>query len=150
MQCEMCGKVVEKGLVKAEVEGVVMNLCSGCASYGKIIKEKAKPAPARTTSRYTAPRGPEKVEFVDVHFGTMFKAKREQMKMRQKDMARFLNEKESLIHQLESGHIKPSQKLLEKLQSKIGMDFMREMEVKEYKQEKSNDKGFNLGDFIKK
>ncbi|MFW5746625.1 MAG: helix-turn-helix domain-containing protein, partial [Nanoarchaeota archaeon] len=87
-----------------------------------------------------------------LHSGQKIKKKREQMGMRQKDLARFLNERESFIHQLESGHIKPSQKILHKLKEKLGLDLLREkrLENQEETETSSSSGTYTIGDILKK
>ena len=146
MQCEMCGKEIESAY-SVLVEGVQMDVCRTCSAHGKMIPKKEEPRPQTFRKQQ-----PETMEFVDLHFGELVKQKREAMGMRQKDLAKFLNEKESLIHQIESGHIKPSQRLIDKLRAKLGLNLMREAKVQEYANAPAEEDSetYTLGDFLKK
>jgi uncharacterized protein (TIGR00270 family) len=124
------------------VEGVAMNVCKNCSSYGTPIK---RPRPVRRAAAQQS----DDMEFVDTHYGQIIKKKRESMGMRQKDLARFLNERESLIHQLESGHMKPSQQLIKKLKQKMDIDLLRQAKEEDIEIERKDAKA-TLGDFIKK
>jgi putative transcription factor len=151
----MCGKELEH-LIDAKVEGVEMQLCGSCAKYGTRIEKEETTISAKNASIRPSKKPqaivPQQFEYVDIHAGRLLKKKREEMGMRQKDMARFLNEKESLIHQLESGHIKPSQKLLDKLKAKLGLDLLRETTAKKIDrpdEEATEGGGFTIGDLMK-
>ena len=47
--------------------------------------------------------------------------KRDELGLKQEDFAKMLNEKESIIHKLETGEFKPSLKLAKKLEKKFGL-----------------------------
>lgn len=113
MPCEMCGK--DEQLVKALVEGSILNVCKQCAQYGQIIET---PKIEVTINRpiYPVKHSEEQVEDIIPNYPTLIKQAREQKNLTQEEVAKDIAEKESVIHKLESGHMKPSVKLAKKLE----------------------------------
>ena len=69
--------------------------------------------------------------------------------LKQKDFAKQISEKESLIHQMEAGHFEPPIELARKLEKALNISLVREFKD-EFKQEASEEnEGMTLGDIIK-
>ena len=159
MQCEMCGKSFDT-LLSVKVEGVTMQLCEKCSVYGEKVKNVQHPSskekPKNNANFYNKPQDiiSKHVEFVDIHSSERIQKRRIEMGMKQKDLARFLNEKESIIHQLESGHLKPSQQLIDKIKGKMGINLLQTIDIDEdtstQNQSSKSEAEYTLGDFIKK
>jgi len=142
MQCELCGK--ESKIVPALIEGVELNACPNCAKHGQILK---KPNLVKKKARDSA-EGPEKIIVKD--YSKLIKTKREQLGMTQEEFAKSVNEKLSTMNNIESGNLKPTIALAEKLKRKYGLKLVEELKKAQVKVEKSKTGGFTLGDFIKK
>lgn len=158
MQCELSGKEFEGPGVKVKIEGVVMTVAPEFAKYGTPVQEAPKSMARSSSARQPKAAKPlfgKEIEFIDVNYGALIKRKREAMGMRQKDLARFLNERESLIHQLESGHIKPSERVLNKLEGKLGLKLLKVAKTADDDDaddtpSTSRGGGFTIGDMLKK
>ncbi len=127
VQCEMCGK--EEQLFLTELEGTELQLCRGCARYGQIIRQ---PSPALRSSHSAAVRRtpmPEKVYLISHDAARLVKEKREQLGLKQEDLAKMLAERESLIHKLESGHISLSIALARKLERSLKIKLIEEATI---------------------
>jgi len=126
--CEMCGSSVER-LVTAKIEGTQMRVCPNCARYGEQFEE-----PSQRINNFTSSR-PKRV-FVDPdankvivkNFSSLIKSSRERMNLKQQDVAKQLNEKESLIHSIESGHLKPGFKTARKLEKFFKIRLIEEIQ----------------------
>lgn len=119
--CEMCGKIISKP-VKAFIEGITMNVCPQCAAYGKRLEEPSNRNTNMTTRR--APRlfeDPDSNKYIVSNYGSIIKSAREKKGLKQEQVAKSLNEKESVIHKVESGHLEPSLKLANKLEKFFGI-----------------------------
>ena len=149
MQCEFSGKEVKdpSALIKVRIEGVEMMVLPEYAKFGTRVVQK----PATKSFVRRQPQQ-ESIPLLDSQYARKIKQKRESMNMRHADFARFLNIKESMVHQLESGHLKPSDKVLAKLKDKLGLNLLvrapQEVDMDE-PQEKIPDK-VTLGDLMKK
>lgn len=145
--CEMCGANGE--LVSAIIEGTQFKVCNACSSFGKIVKEAEnvhKPAFREVHEKDLK----EEVEFVTYRCGAMVKEAREALGMSQEELAKKMNERESVVHAIESGHLKPSIELARKLEKSLQIRLV-ENYAKEQEKPKVNFKneGLTIGDLIK-
>ncbi len=145
MNCEMCG--AETSLVTAVVEGVELKVCKNCASFGQVLK---KPSKLKVTKKKIIPKKPQKelVEMIVDNYSKIIREKREKMGLKQKEFAKFLAERESLIHKMESGSYKPSIELAKKLEKQLGVTLVIEKEF-EPQNLKADKKTYTIGDMIK-
>ena len=104
--CEMCGKLAT---TQAVVESVTFAVCNSCKSFGKEIIRPAFAVP-RKQGHQTS------IETLVPDFGTCIRSKREALKIDQKTFAQQLNIKESLLHNIETGHFQPALDLAKKLE----------------------------------
>lgn len=143
-QCDMCGK--EEQLVDAIVEGSMLSLCSRCAKHGNIIPVVKNEEPVRQyVSKLVAE--PE-IEIAEC--AKQVKKAREKKGMTQKQLAVALAEKESVIHRIESGKIKPPVNIAKKLEQFLGIKIVEEFtpEPTEVKRVDLRDPGLTIGDLI--
>ncbi|MBU0757599.1 MAG: TIGR00270 family protein [Nanoarchaeota archaeon] len=146
--CDMCGKVTDQ-LIFASVEGTELSVCSGCSQYGKIIKKKR---PVSMGQKRNTARLPDKevVNMVVSDYSAIIRNKRESLGLKQKEIALKLAERESLIQKIETGQIKPSLKLSEKLEKILGVILIEKVELeKVHTSEKTKTQGLTIGDMIK-
>lgn len=140
----MCGK--EGVLVRALIEGTELNVCGKCAKYGKTLGNVSKPVIHQP--KIEKPRSNEPMTVINPNFSNLVKQKREQLGLKQEELAKALSEKESLIQKIESGVV-PSMGLARKLEL-----FLKIKLVEEYREEtdsiqKGKTAELTLGDFIK-
>ncbi len=149
--CEMCGK---KGVAtkKVTIEGTTMMVCDACATYGAEVTLPKKIS-AKIIRNY-APR-----EFVDPdaeariiqQFETVVKNAREKRGLKQEQVAKQLNEKESLIQNIESGRFKPSLKTARKLEKFFGIILVENNTFKtaDTLQTSNEDTQITMGDLLR-
>lgn len=153
MQCELCGR--ETDLFIAEVEGTELRICEKCAKFGKIIRRV--PAPAKIKAKSGSGKGnppenveePEVIELIAEGYGMAIRNKRERMGLSQKDFAKRVAEKESLIQKLETENIEPSIPLAKKLEKILGVKLVEEVRDTKVQIQKGRSAIFTLGDFVK-
>jgi len=137
IECELCGK--NRAETKAEVEGAILNVCRECASFGKEIpKIKIK------TAKTTLPRLEHDEDVVE-DLKEIVKKERYNLKLTQKELAKEIGEKTSVIKRIEGGWIPPT-KTIKKLERVFGIK-LRE-EVVEEKVEKSKKQELTIGDIV--
>lgn len=135
MGCDLCGR--DGVLVKCNVEGVVLNVCSFCSSYGNVIKSKVR-----------VRRGREEVSNVVVSsIGIVVRNWRESNGLTQKELAIKLSEKESLVRKVENGFI-PSLSLAKKFERLVGSKLVC-VEKVETGSNVSEGSGMTIGDLFK-
>ncbi len=143
MQCDMCDSAAK---VKASIEGAEMNVCDSCASFGRIIS-KVVTRPTKKALKRVVPRT-EKILLVKKNFSDIIKSKRETLGLKQEEFAKQIAEKTSVVHQLETGHLKPNVDLARKIEKFLNVSLLEEYEEK-YEGGSSESEGLTIGDFIK-
>lgn len=142
-------------MLKAKVEGTVLDVCEGCARFGEVIR---RPAPIHTknipSSRPQAqmPARKEIVQMIVEDYAEKIRNAREKRGLKQEEFAKMLNQKESVMQKIEAGSFQPSINLARKLERKLSIKLIEEFsESGEVPLEtrKSKTDGFTLGDFIK-
>ena len=151
--CDMCGQ--EAQLLKAKVEGTVLDVCERCARFGEVI---AKPEPIFSKNipepmqPRAAPRRREIVQVIVEDYPQKIRQARERKGLTQEQFAGQLNERESVIQKLETGQMKPDIKLARKLENKLHISLVEEFRESgevPLPTKKSEGEGFTLGDFVK-
>ena len=140
--CEICGE--ERDLARAIVEGSLLNVCENCAKFGNVLvinqpKKEEKPVKRVTT---------EIINIINPEYPSLIKNARERLGLRQKDLALKLNEKESLMHKLETGSFQPTLLLARKLERFLKINLV---ELYQESRETLNlkDEKLTIGDLIK-
>lgn len=127
------------------IEGVELNVCSGCSKFGKVLSYIKKPykEPIKKTEEKE-----EKIELLVENYAELIKRKRESMGLTQKDFANKINEKETTIHKIETGTLMPPLPLARKLEKILGIKLIEEYLEKQESFKRAKTEGFTLGDFI--
>ena len=163
MVCELCGKDVTF-CKKVMIEGVLLEVCAECAKFGTDAKKRqpveAGPQPIieqrleRRERRFTpkdvyAEGGAE--ELVD-DYPARIRNARSKIGMTQKDLALKLNEKQTIISKIESGSMRPDEKLIRKLQKELGIVLKEKVRVEEQERvvpRATGSGGLTLADLIR-
>ena len=147
MACDM-SKTKGK-LYKVYVEGAELTLCKDCSKFGEVVEQVQQEShvSAKKPKQF---EGPEVMEILSEDYADKIKRKRESLGLNQKDFAEKLNEKESLIQKLETGHLEPSIDLAKKMEKSLGLKILEQYEEKHEKQNnRERAETFTIGDFIK-
>lgn len=145
----MCGKEAE--LYAALVEGTELSVCGNCCKFGKILRKIKieEPKKKKKDKPIKKPEEPVIVQAIVEDYAQMIRKAREKLCLNQKDFARKISEKESLVHNFETGKIEPSLKIALKLEKMLGIKLIEEVEETEEKTSKIKPEGFTIGDIIK-
>lgn len=155
--CELCGKNIAE--FRSMVEGTMMSVCKDCARFGD-VKSKSN-VRIVVQEKKSVQKEPEYI--FATGYGNIVKNAREKLGLTQEDFAKKISEHKSLIHQVESEHIKPNIVFANKLEKALGIKIVEQvMEDKNQPSFKSNDsknysgrtssssQGLTFADFIKK
>ncbi len=148
INCDLCGRIEER-LNRALVEGVELNVCSACSKFGKVLAPVKKFVPKIPARKEPVEEKEEKIELLVEGYSDIIKKKREAIGLTQKDFAKKINEKESIVHKIEVGAFEPSLALAKKLEKELGVKLIEEHEEKHETFKRKKEEGFTLGDFIK-
>jgi len=147
MVCDMCG--AEEQSFKINVEEAELTVCKNCSKFGKVIGTiKQQIEEKRHVEKYE----PAESKFMDImveDYSKKIQTKRESLSLTQKEFAKKIREKESVIHQIESGHSEPSISLAKKIQKYLKIRIIEEFEEKHDHAKRSKAEAFTIGDFIK-
>ena len=159
MLCEMCGKQVTF-CKKVTIEGVHLEVCSECAKFGTEAKKSPEkeegPKPVivqrlEMLERRGKPKdvleGVEKEDLVD-DFPARIRNARSKLGLSQKDLAMKLNEKLTVLQKIETGDMRPDERMIGKLQKELGI-VLKEKVAQVLVAKASGAKSFTLADLMK-
>lgn len=151
MQCDMCGK--ETNLVQAEVEGTTLSVCPACAKFGKTHQSpKSRFKGKRKGPMFRAKKDKKReVLLIKTNYADLVRDAREKMGLKQEEFAKKVNEKVSIIQQMENSRFRPSIRLAKKLESILKIKLIEKDEAAKDlpMMKKSNAGGLTIGDMIK-
>lgn len=151
VDCEMCGK--KDANIKAKVEGTTMTVCSSCAKFGEVVQtSKRGKFFNRNNSSF---RKEDSEEKVISNISQEVKRLRREKNITPEELAKQVNEKESIILKIESGSFRPSIKLANKLGKFFHTRFVRkeqpaQQEQTQEKEEQNSQKhrSLTMGDIL--
>ncbi len=153
--CNLCGSQTER-IFRTKIEGAEMRVCPNCAKLGQIIEEVKFDEPVEEDYSYqkvsSARSSAYKSTMTSVivgDYGRRVKNAREQKSLKQKDLASKLAIKESLLHNIESGHFEPSMELAQKLQKFLHINLIEQIGDKPVSTQQFDSGPMTLGDMIK-
>jgi len=154
--CDMCSS--KDVAFRVDIEGSKLNVCDKCSRFGRIIskiqaaqpaasrkeREKAalEPAPKKTT---------ETVQIIKSDYARLVKSARDKLGLKQEDFAKMLNIRESFMHKIESGHLKPDLELARKLEKALKIVLVEQVEVESggVEANKKGSESLTIGDLIR-
>jgi len=148
--CDMCGS--EEKLFRTDIEGSVLNVCSSCAKFGKIIaavpeviRQKQKRPEAKPDA---TPSKSELIQIVSDDAAQKVREKRQRLGLKQKQLAKAIAEKESLIQKIESGQFIPSISLARKLERYLKIRIVEQHEEKHDHAFRAKGSSLTIGDML--
>jgi len=149
----MCG--TEAQLYKTEIEGSILSVCGVCGKFGKMlspIKIEVRERKSKKEEKIEATAkdlGGELIQVIAPDYSEKIKEARERLGLKQEDFAKQLNEKVSVIHQIETGHFEPNLILARKFEKALKIKLIEQHEEKQENLEKVKGEKFTIGDIIK-
>jgi putative transcription factor len=146
MECEICGKETKKIFI-TEIEGVVLRACEECSKGGKIlniISENNKPKIERQMSDYQE----EEYELIE-DYGKVIEEARKKIGISLEELAKGIGEKESLIRKIEREEIKPSDKIINKLEKFLKVKLREKIDYKPKENKKQLEEKLRIADVVK-
>ncbi len=128
MRCEVCGRKIHNNPTRAIIEGAKLTVCIECSKHGKIITEDEWELERNTKQKTPVhipvfiPRKKPVEARVDITqeivegFDVKIRQAREKLGLSHEDLAKKLNEKESVLRKLETGKMTPNNLLVTKLE----------------------------------
>lgn len=132
MLCELCGRSVAF-CKKVTIEGVQLEVCAECARFGVESKSERPKEPApkpviaqrlEVREKRSRPKdiltGVEKEELVE-DYAARIRDARSKKGMTQKELAMKINERVTVLSKVETGDMRPDDKLVAKLEKELGI-----------------------------
>ena len=144
MRCEVCGKEILGPPQRRVIEGAKLTVCSKCAQFGSAEWGTPKPAPVKAPSvigRVQAipppaprPRIRNDVETVESQelvedYGAQIRKARQKLGLSEKDLAKKMQEKESVVKNLEKQELTPDQRLIAKIKKYLSLDIVERVDA---------------------
>ncbi len=145
MECEMCGS--KNAEFRALVEEIPLNVCIKCSKHGKVLGS-AKIIKKELAVKKIKHVKEEPQESIVQNYSVIIRTTREKLKLSQEDFAKKINEKLSLIHNMERGKIAPSIDLARKLEKLLKIKLVEIYKEEDFKSSQKSEK-YTIGDFIK-
>ena len=142
--CDLCGS--ENKLIRAEIEGVLLNVCDSCGKHGNVLGEVPKKVIIPVKKKIIR----EVIEESIVSsFSDIIKQSRIEKELKQEDFAKLLNERESLVHKWENGILTPSIDTAKKIGKLLGINLIERVKESKIELDKIESGAMTLGDVIK-
>jgi putative transcription factor len=126
LRCEVCGHKIHDEPITAIIEGARLTVCVECSKHGKIVHQEEVALPQKSLKKTQAPvamvqRKPvvAKVEITQEpaeDYASKIKAAREKLMLTHEELGKKINEKASVLRNLEAGKMSPNNQLASKLE----------------------------------
>jgi putative transcription factor len=160
LRCEVCGHKIHDEPITAVIEGAKLTVCVECSKHGKIIHEEDVALPQRNLKKPQAPvtmvqRKPivAKLEITQEpaeDYSNKIKVAREKLALTHEELGKKINEKASVLRNLEAGKMAPNNQLASKLEHMLKIKLL--VPISEEKvtppTSKSANQELTLGDLI--
>lgn len=143
MNCELCGKTGP--LYECRVEGSVLKVCATCAPVGSVVK---RPAALQKPQKRPLPQR-DVIEQPVADFAEQVRHLRESRGMTQKDFAKLIGERESVLQKMETQGFVPSLATARKLERQFKVSLVETVSEEPSSSHQSTSRSATLGDFIR-
>ena len=127
MRCEVCGRKIHEAPLRAIIEGAKLTVCVECSKHGKVlVHEEAdrqmKISPTKNTSPLPVIQKKPPVAQVQLtqelttDYSNKIRQAREKLNLTHEELGKKINEKASLLRNLETGKMAPNNQLATKLE----------------------------------
>lgn len=149
MNCEICGREISGKGFKILVEGSEMTVCQSCKQYGSERELSVASQQGARRVVLKKRKSSSKIEFQDElidGYHMIVKRERERRGWSQEQLAKKIQEKESLIKKIENAEITPEPEVVEKIERLFNIK-LRE-QIPEVKIERGKRLFPTLGDIV--
>ena len=155
MLCEMCG-AESASLESRKVSGTVLRVCTSCAGMGKETSYRESVG-QRAFVAQTLEKREQKTRYKDIssedkvlisNYGSVVRKAREKRGLDHNALALKISEKKSIVTSVESGNIRPNEKLVRKLEIFLKINLMEDVEESSTSYKIGSNKNLTMGDLI--
>jgi len=160
LRCEVCGHKIHDEPITAVIEGAKLTVCVECSKHGKIIHQAEVALPQKSVKKTQSPvsmvqRKPivAKVEITQEpaeDYSNKIRVAREKLGLNHEELGKKINEKATVLRNLETGKMAPNNQLASKLEHMLKIKLL--VPISEEKVpppvSKSANQELTLGDLI--
>ena len=159
MRCEVCGHKIHTEPLTAVIEGARLTVCVECAKHGKIVhqEEVVVRRPTANKPQTSLPVLQKKPAVAAVQitqeltqdYANKIRVAREKLALTHEELGKKINEKASVLRNLEVGKMEPNNQLASKLEHMLKIKLLVPVtEEKVTKIPKTSSQEMTLGDLI--
>ncbi len=159
MRCEVCGHKIHTEPITAIIEGAKLTVCVECSKHGKIIHEEVhlpkaalkKPqAPITMVQKRPIVASVQLTQELTQDYANKIRFAREKLVLTHEELGKKINEKASVLRNLEAGKMEPNNQLASKLEHMLKIKLLVPISEEKVSQiPKSANQELTLGDLIK-
>ena len=156
MLCEMCGS--ESAMLSSrKISGSVIQVCSSCVDLGSEPTHREsighRAYVAQTLQKRNMKRRYSDIEADDKvlisNYGAVVRKAREKLGIDHATLASKISEKKSIVTSVESGNMRPNEKLIKKLENFLKIRLMERVDPGPEIKSKKSGEGLTMGDLLK-
>jgi len=159
LRCEVCGHKIHTEPITAIIEGARLTVCVECSKHGKIVIQEEAAIPQKTLKKPQLPvttiqKKPivAKVEITQElteDYANKIKLAREKLALTHEELGKKINEKASVLRNLEVGKMAPNNQLASKLEHMLKIKLLVPISEEKVSQiPKSANQELTLGDLV--
>jgi putative transcription factor len=160
LRCEVCGHKIHTEPITAIIEGAKLTVCVECSKHGKIIHQeevalpkpglKKPQAPITVVQKKPAVANVQITQELSQDYANKIRAAREKLALTHEELGKKINEKASVLRNLEAGKMEPNNQLASKLEHMLKIKLLVPVSEEKVSQiPKSASQELTLGDLIK-
>ena len=146
MECEICGNKVERIFV-TEIEGVVLRACEECSKSGNILNVLDNKRKSNLMIKNQKFNYGEENELVE-NYGKLITEARNNVGLSIDELAKIIGEKSSYIRKIEKEEIRPSDKVIRKLEKILKIKLREKIEKKIERSKKEYEIKLRIADIV--
>lgn len=162
MRCEVCGRKIHSEPVRAKIEGAILTVCFECSKHGKVVMHeeadfRQQPSPTKSTMHLPVIMKKPPVAQVQISqevvedYAVRIRSAREKLGLSHEDLGKKINEKASLLRNIETSKVAPNNQLAGKLERVLKIKLMvpiSDEKVTTLPSKAAAGAGLTLGDLI--
>ncbi len=148
IECIICGKNTAK-LLKARIEGSILEVCESCVNYGELIPEVNPVEIEKRREIIDLPSYKEDGMFLIENYGKVIVETRGKKGLNREEFAQKIKEKESVIKRIENEEMMPDDALTDKIEKFLEIKLRKPYEMKCPEKKNSKKAELTIGDVIK-
>ena len=159
LRCEVCGHRIHSEPITAVIEGARLTVCVECSKHGKVILQEEVALPKTGVKKPQAPitlvqkkpivANVQITQELTQDYANKIKVAREKLVLTHEELGKKINEKASVLRNLEAGKMEPNNQLASKLEHMLKIKLLVPISEEKVSQiPKSANQELTLGDLI--